>query len=308
MASDAIVVALDAAATKLANIGIKPDIIIGDFDSIGPAANIWGIRATKTPQHDLELHTKLFSTPYLGNFAIMLVPAQQQNFTDLHKALVFLTHHVHKYYDYPRPSVINIATTAAPRLDHALANILTLKQAYNADLAIYLHEEYQSLEYVEDKIININGLVGDYCGIFGLPAAQMTVINGGLAYANLAPYQLSLQQYSVANRLIRESATIAISGQALIAHPPQYQAQRQFFHKSRQEQLQEQLNDNNRLLHIAKAATCYPVINASQLDILCVSHSVTHLSSLNNSKVLLSIPLSQYQTFLNMLPAEERVL
>lgn len=309
IAQESIIVALDGAANKLAGIGIKPNIIIGDFDSIEEdreVAHLWGIK--KESGENVKESQSIFDEPYLGNFGVMIVPAKNQNYTDLQKALKFIKYHVHDY-DYPRSSSIHIASSPGLRMDHELANVFTLKQEYEPNVPIYLHGEYQSLEYVANATTIMKGQPGDYCGIFGMPNASMSILNAGLEYGGVDSYPLSLIQHSSSNRMLLENASVQIEGEALIAHPPMFTAQRNFFHKNRQEQLLELLQDANRKLYMGKVGDCcYAMQNINTQNIFCVSHAMNSLNNLNrNEIILLSIPSEKYPIFLSMLPQKKRL-
>lgn len=290
IATNAIVVALDGAAHQLLPLGIKPNIIIGDLDSITATPNIWGITA---------LHHN--PKPYIGNFDTLIVTASNQNYTDYQKALFFLKHQVHQYYNYPKPSTIHIASSPGSRIDHELSNIFTLKHTYDPNLPIYLHEQYQSLEYVQDQIVTLNGLPGDPCGVFGLPKAKMSVLHSSLAYPAI-DYQLSLTQHSSANYLITPQAKMLITGSALIVHPPMFASQRKFFNLQRHEQLAELLADAEREILIVPAHIgAYAVQNTPANTLECVSHNHARLTTLpSTTPVIISFPLSAKAVLLQM--------
>src|SRR5262245_59554980 len=82
---DKTILALDGAADKLKKLGIKPDIILGDFDSIENAYD-WGIHATFKDMLDSNI-------PYLGANGITIVPSKNQALTDLIKAIHYCDKH-----------------------------------------------------------------------------------------------------------------------------------------------------------------------------------------------------------------------
>jgi thiamine pyrophosphokinase len=285
VAANAIIVALDGAANGLAALGIMPDIILGDFDSIEEMAEVWGI---KKGFSELTNEDK----PYAGNFGTFIVPAKDQNFTDFQKALKFIKYDA-QHYNFPVPSMIHIATSSGLRTDHELSHIFTLQKEYSSDCPIYLHREYQSLQYVSNTTVCMQGKHHDYCGIFGMPNATMSVKKGKLEYGDVTPYELSFIQHSSSNRIIGdEDAYVEIEGDALIVHPPFFSAQRTFFNKSRPEQLLALLQDAKRKLYVGTAAECDRVIKQwGQVgDILCLSHDISKLSQIDKEeKVLLSL-------------------
>jgi thiamine pyrophosphokinase len=189
IAKDACIIALDGAANKLMRLGIKPDKILGDFDSY---------------QEDERL------------LSVEKIKLLDQNFTDFQKALQFVKSDA---------TLIHVVCALGGRLDHQQANIQALQSDYSEHCPIYLHNEIQTLEFVRDKTVHIHGNHHDYCGFFGMPAAVMIVKNGGLEYGSEAPYFLNQTQFSCSNRLIgNEGAIVEIQGEALIVYPPTFKS------------------------------------------------------------------------------------
>lgn len=183
-AQDACIIALDGAANKLMRLDIRPDIILGDFDSFQEEESLSSVKKIKL---------------------------LDQNFTDLQKALKFAMRDA---------TLIHVVCALGGRMDHEQANIRSLHSEYSANCPIYLHNEVQTLEFVRDNTIHIKGMHHDYCGLFGMPEAIMMVKNAGLEYGSDAPYHLSLTQFSSSNRLVGDAgAIVEIQGEALIAHP-----------------------------------------------------------------------------------------
>src|SRR5689334_14042058 len=109
---DRTIIALDGAADKLAALGLNPQLILGDFDSISPqAASYWGLKKTFS---ELSADTE----PYRGNQGVLIVPALNQNLTDLDKAL--------HYCDQQNAKSIIILCATGARLDHHESLILSL--------------------------------------------------------------------------------------------------------------------------------------------------------------------------------------
>lgn len=250
-AQGACIIALDGAANKLARLGIKPDVILGDFDSIHDepdTARIWGI--TQPCATSSAEATSPCSTPYLGNYGVTIVPAMDQNLTDFQKALQFAMRHADRYGFFLATSVHVVCATGG-RIDHDQANLRTLQSEYATNCPIYLHNECQTMTFVSNKIITIHGKHHEHCGLFGMPIASMLVKNKGLEYAGEAPYDRLPLHYSSSNRLIGdEGAVIEITGDALIVNPPLFESQRLFMQKNRVEQLTILLNDSQSLLTI----------------------------------------------------------
>lgn len=230
-AEDSCIVALDGASNKLANLGIKPDIILGDFDSLDEKTmRLWGIN-------------QAISEPYMGKCGVSIVPAKNQNFTDFQKAIFFAMRQANKYGFLNATSIHAVCITGG-RADHEQTNILALKQYHSPHCPIYLHNECQSIQFVSNQTVHIQGRHNDYCGLFGMPDAKMSVKNSGLAYGNETLYSLSFAQFSSSNRLTGDNgAIVEIQGEALIIHPPMLNAQRLFSEMTREKQLLSLLKD-----------------------------------------------------------------
>lgn len=220
-AENAVIIALDDAANKLADWGIMPHIILGDFDFENDAQktmDYWGINQDI---HAFKTITKndLFLTPYKGHHHVTIVSAPNQNFTDLQKALIFSMQKA-DHYDFPLATSVHIVCAMGGRMDHELAAIHTLQNAYSKNCPVYLHNECQSAWIASNETIVIQGKHHDYCGLFGAPQASMLIKNGGLEYGGEEPYALSSQQYSSSNRIIgNHNAIVEITGTALIISP-----------------------------------------------------------------------------------------
>ena len=212
------IIALDGAADQLEHRGIKPHIILGDFDSI------------KEKPLDTE--------PFVGRDGITFIPAPDQNFTDLQKAIQFC--------DQEGATRIDIVCALGGQIDHCEGNIRALTTHYRINRPIFIHSEEQTLEYVCDQTVEVNGIMGDHCGLLAAPACSFICENEGLAWSSDAgkPYVL---RYGITegtrNRLVKEKAIIEIKGQALIVHPPFLKAQREFSALSRVEQLRKLLKE-----------------------------------------------------------------
>ncbi len=225
------IVALDEAALKLTALGIKPDIILGDFDliekSITRLVKFFGVKA------DQAVSTNHFEQ-YVGKYHIQIVKAGNQNATDLQKAIIFC--------DQQGATNIDILCATAGRMDHHENTIRTLKKMHKVNRALSVHTEYQSLEFVQDRTVTLEGEVGDYCGIFATPSCQFFSPNEGLAWSHTAengPFLLDYTNFnSVSNQLTRKSAVLEILGEALIVHPPRFKAQRSFYALSDEEKAQ----------------------------------------------------------------------
>lgn len=210
-AANSIIIALDGAAQRLIAIDIKPDIILGDFDSITePSHHVSvdiDIPALRNPKH------------YKEKYGISVVYQPCQDFTDLQKAILYCD---------AKPQWINtaihiICALDGLRLDHHEMAVRTLKWAFKLTRAIYLHSHTQTIEFVKDNTITISGFINDKCAIFAAPKCRFYSPNQGLAWSRRAddmPFELAYGiTESTSNYLIKTKADICIQGQALVIYP-----------------------------------------------------------------------------------------
>ncbi|MCD6055454.1 MAG: hypothetical protein K0R12_416 [Gammaproteobacteria bacterium] len=188
------IVALDHAAITLIQSGLRPHVVIGDCDSLTSSE-----LAFLQSQEDI---------------AVMIDP--HQDTTDLQKGI--------HYCDAHQAHAIEIVCAIGDRLDHSLFNIRLLRRYYRETRPLLLHHQKQTLSYVKDARIELQGEKGDACGIFAFPKASFT--STGLAYDGKA-YPLAFAETdSVANYFTENIVSIEIKGEALIIAPGYYQKQR----------------------------------------------------------------------------------
>jgi thiamine pyrophosphokinase len=219
------IVALDGAADKLANLKINPSIILGDFDSIKPD-NIWGIVKTF---RDIDEE----SPPYPGTNGTTIVPAKDQNLTDLVKAIRYCDAHGAK-------SIHILCATGGRRLDHHESATRCLRSEYKPNRNIFLHSEQQTLRFARDETVTFSGKIKDKCGIVAFPAGRFS--SSGLTYGDNCLLEFGISE-SVCNSLKSETATVTIEGEALLLMPPFFDSQRTFSQKNEIERLEDQLRD-----------------------------------------------------------------
>jgi len=224
---DKTIIALDGAADKLARIGVQPHIILGDFDSISVSGkNNWGIKKSFS-----EL--KNDDAPYTGNFGVFIVPAKNQNLSDLTKAI--------RYCDKNNAESITIICATGGQLHHHETNLRSLRTEYKKSRPIILHTEQQTLRHACDEEVELHGKVGDKCGIMAYPQGSFT--SHGLEY-EVTDYELKFGfAESSSNALKQLHAKISVKGEALLIMPPLLKAQRVFAEKSEIEQLELRLWD-----------------------------------------------------------------
>lgn len=212
-----IIIALDGAADRLLKLGMLPHIIVGDFDSINK--NTWGIRE----QHE----------PHIGTHGVKIIPSQDQNFTDLTKAI--------RYCDIQGAASITLVCATGQRLDHHESAVRALRAEYKKERPMMLHTEQQSLRFAKNETVFLQGRVGDKCGIVAFPAGSFS--SQGLEY-DVDHFALNFGfTESTCNALREPKASVQIQGEALLIMPPLLKAQRAFMQNTEVERLQLQLRD-----------------------------------------------------------------
>ncbi len=190
------VMVLDGAINNFKESRVIPDVLLGDFDSIEDL-DYWKIDLSAT-------------LPYKGRDGMTIVPAPDQDFTDLEKGI--------RYCDANGAETLVIAqATGLGRLDHTLGNLGLLRKCYSISRPISLLTDVEEVVFIKDSDTLIKGRKGEQCAIMGYPQAVMTT--GGLTYNGLKyPLELGLQE-SVCNTLAQDTAWIEIEGEALVIKP-----------------------------------------------------------------------------------------
>lgn len=208
LAQGATIIALDGASDKLAKLGIMPNIIIGDFDSVEPN-NVWGAHRFENIDDD--------TPPYAGNFGVTIVPAKNQDKTDLVKAINFC--------DFNEATHIAVVCATGNRMDHTLGNIRVLRAEHKENRALEIYTETQMLTFAKNETAIMRGEQGDYCGIMAFPEASFK--SEGLVWGGETDYQLKFgYSDSTCNLIDKSPAKITITGEALLIHPGPLAAQK----------------------------------------------------------------------------------
>lgn len=189
------VLALDGAASILLKYSIKPNLILGDFDSLDEEIKkYYGIKSIAT-----------FDSRYVGNHDVLIIPAFDQNYTDLEKAIW--------YCDNKSKNNITIIGATGGREDHHEALKIVLKKYYKPYRNIVSHSNYGSMCYVENEKMYFYGKSGDHCG-FVLQGLG-SVVSEGLQY------QCQGHLHSISNKMLGKVASFSVSGGALLFLPLQ---------------------------------------------------------------------------------------
>lgn len=192
-----LVVAVDGAANHLRKVGLIPDVILGDLDSLHDP-DFWGVQRLFNQLQPNE-------SPYLGKAGVRIVPALDQNLTDLAKAI--------EYCDRAMARSILMINVLGRRTDHLLHNLRLLRRYHRIDreLAIATHDEH--IRYIKDCEIVLEAPPQSPCAILGFPEAVVT--SKGLLY-ELSAHRLSLGHDSTSNHVRDQHAHLLVKGEALV--------------------------------------------------------------------------------------------
>lgn len=177
------IIAADGGANYLKKLGIKPNVIIGDFDSTD-SLEISGVEYVKFPS--------------------------EKDFTDSELALDFAAS--------KNISEITIYGLLGDRVDHILANIFLLTKKKYKKLNIKIIEGNQEI-YLASGEVKIEGKIGQTISLIPLLGDVEVESSSGLKY-DPAIYKMSTESnIGISNVLTKTKAKIKIKkGKLLIIH------------------------------------------------------------------------------------------
>lgn len=180
------VMVLDGAFKRTHQLGIKIDIVLGDFDSI-----------------DSQDEEKI------AQLNIKKVKAFDQNKNDLEKGILYLRQHFN-------PKQIVIACALGKRFQHSFYSLLLLKKFYHREQSIIIMSNNETIYYLENTCLKLEGTIKDAVSIFGFPYAK--IWTQGLKY-EVQEFELHFESsVSSSNELCKKQASIQVEGGALIIY------------------------------------------------------------------------------------------
>ncbi len=141
------VIAADSGLEHIKKLGIKPDYILGDYDSVN---------------HELL-------KKYNDSTETVVYPAEK-DFTDTHLAILAAISR--------GAARIEMIGATGTRLDHMLTNIGVLKAALQAQIECYIYDNHNKIYLADDshkKIINKQEQYGEYVSI--IPLTERVVLS-----------------------------------------------------------------------------------------------------------------------------------
>jgi thiamine pyrophosphokinase len=182
-------VAVDGGADTLARMGMVPQMLVGDLDSISPR-----VRA--------ELEAK--------GVEIMLLPVAKDE-TDTEAALRLVV-------ERGADDIVVFGALGGPRLDHLVGNLLLLTSPWLADLRVRLVDDWHEA-FLAHHDVTLAGSAGDTVSLLPLTPAVEDVRTEGLLYALSGGDLLQATTRGVSNAMTGSDARVTHGeGLLLVVH------------------------------------------------------------------------------------------
>lgn len=181
-----IVIALDGGIKSLGEWGVTPHYLLGDFDSI----------------EDKEIKS-------FKKRGVKIIEAQDQNFTDLEKAIMFADQFSEGV------NSIEILNFQGERLDHSFGTLIFLKKYFKKERSLRMRTMEQTGEYLPVGDYQFRGEIDSKVGI--LPFLESMISTRGLKY-DVEGYQMSfLNNVSIGNSFAEKKFELQVlSGGVLL--------------------------------------------------------------------------------------------
>jgi len=174
-------IAADGATNPLPHMGLRPDIVLGDFDSLAPAVR------ESLPE-------------------VLFLPMLDQESSDLDKAIAYAAKRGAKR--------VSIAGATGGRLDHALTHISLLLK-YHPEPDVRLVDEQMEVCVVGAQPVTFRGRKGDILSLIVFTPAEGVVAEGVLY--PLRNETLLPGSRGVSNRLVEPTARVSARSGVIIA-------------------------------------------------------------------------------------------
>lgn len=179
------IVCADAGAAHLKSMGIFPDVIVGDFDSLSP--------------EDLNFfkrhHVNLVEHP------------PDKDVTDTELAAMWA-------FEQNAAEIIFLGASGS-RLDHTLANIMLLKKMADLQIKARIIDDHNCIYLVRDRL-TLSGRPGEFLSIIPVTETVSGVTLEGLEFP-LQDAQMEMgSSLGISNRFVTKKAAISIRQGILI--------------------------------------------------------------------------------------------
>ncbi|MDD6195171.1 MAG: thiamine diphosphokinase [Lachnospiraceae bacterium] len=184
---DKVIIAADRGVEACEKLGITPDYIIGDFDSVSEAG-------------------QAFLQGYTGT-VVSLNPVKDD--TDTEAAL-------HLAFDNTQGDIVILGGTGT-RLDHVMGNISILRQGIERGRRVLLVDPYNRIRVVEGRLsIEKEKQFGDYVSVFPLEGRAEGVTLTGFFYPLQDAVLEGASSLGVSNEIVEARADISVKNGCLL--------------------------------------------------------------------------------------------
>lgn len=180
LAEDAFVIAADGGLEKLKDLGVTPDLILGDFDSLGDRPTDENVLTFPVEKDDTDT-------------MLAVKEALSRGYQTLW-----------------------ISGGTGGRLDHTVANLQTLLYAVNAGAEAYLISDTQTATVVTDGEISFSDTCRGKISVFSMGERAEGVTLIGLRYGADRISLTNAFPLGVSNAFIGESATVSVAKGSLL--------------------------------------------------------------------------------------------
>jgi thiamine pyrophosphokinase len=194
--ADTVLIAADGGMARFRQLGLKPNVVIGDFDSI-----------TALPR---QVRAMAPGQTIIYNDIEYIRYSTDKHYTDSELAV--------RYALQSGSGDIILGGLLGNRLDHLLANILLLQNNDFQAANIRIIEGTQEIYLIRERA-TITGKVGDIISFMPIAGSAQIRRSSGLKY-DLSKYLLSVQgNLGVSNVLVGRTAEISLTqGVLLVIH------------------------------------------------------------------------------------------
>lgn len=185
-----LIIGVDGGTNHILKLGLKPNVVIGDFDSFEEPKNV-----TARERSDR------------GNLVEYIRYPRDKDFTDGELAI--------EYAIKKGCKEITVFGLLGSRVDHVLGNILLLLKKEYAETSIKIIEGNQEIYIIRNDAV-IHGKKGDTISFMPIDGVVQSTKTSGLKYP-LENYQLSIQgNRGISNLLTKDTAAITLKKVVLL--------------------------------------------------------------------------------------------
>jgi len=179
-------ICINGGAVHAFNLGIKPDLVLGDLDSLQPGER-----------------------EKLVRFALELIeyPSAKEK-SDLELAL-------DKAVDMKPQEIMIIGALGGKRADHFFINLLLLLVPLNRGIPARIVDEFQEIRIINEELI-IEGRPGDYLSLFALTPETSGISTEGLKFPLENESLNFASTLGLSNEFVSSSARITLQSGLLL--------------------------------------------------------------------------------------------